>query len=134
MMGSKINLSGFVGAAVSVCWLLLLSGSSGTFISGEEAIGSPLRVAQCRAQCLQTVSRQLKVQRASENAVLLVKCVSRRTFNAVVKSFVRKLTKRRTQCVHKKQFRKNLEFYLPFVGSSRPISCLTNAAVICQLV
>ncbi|KAJ4449178.1 hypothetical protein ANN_00574 [Periplaneta americana] len=34
-------------------WLMLLSGSSGTFINGEEAIGSPLRVAQCRAQCLQ---------------------------------------------------------------------------------
>ncbi|XP_021941089.1 uncharacterized protein LOC110840395 isoform X2 [Zootermopsis nevadensis] len=52
-MEGKINLSGFVGAAVSVCWFLMLSGSSGTFISGEEALGSPLRVAQCRAQCLQ---------------------------------------------------------------------------------
>jgi hypothetical protein len=58
MMEKKINLSGFVAAAVSVCWLLLLSVSSGTFISGEEAIGSPLRVAQCRAQCLQTVSTE----------------------------------------------------------------------------
>lgn len=56
-MGKKINVSGSVMAAVSVWWLVVLSGSSGTFISGEEAIGSPLRVAQCRAQCLQTVSR-----------------------------------------------------------------------------
>lgn len=55
-MGKKINVSGCVMAALSVWCLVLLSGSSGTFISGEEAIGSPLRVAQCRAQCLQTVS------------------------------------------------------------------------------
>jgi hypothetical protein len=54
-MVEKINVYGSVMAAVSVWWLVLLSGSSGTFISGEEAIGSPLRVAQCRAQCLQTV-------------------------------------------------------------------------------
>jgi hypothetical protein len=57
-MGKKINVSGCVMAALSVWWLVLLSGSSGTFISGEEAIGSPLRVAQCRAQCLQTVSKK----------------------------------------------------------------------------
>jgi hypothetical protein len=57
-MEKKINLSEFVAAVVSVWWLVLLPGSSGTFISGEEAIGSPLRVAQCRAQCLQTVSTE----------------------------------------------------------------------------
>ena len=57
-MGENINVYGSVMAAVSVWWLVLLSGSSGTFISGEEAIGSPLRVAQCRAQCLQTVSKK----------------------------------------------------------------------------
>jgi hypothetical protein len=56
-MEKKINVSGSVMAAVSVWWLVVVSGSSGTFISGEEAIGSPLSVAQCRAQCLQTVSR-----------------------------------------------------------------------------
>lgn len=53
-MERKINLYEFIAAVVSVWWLVLLSGSSGTFISGEEAIGSPLRVAQCRAQCLRT--------------------------------------------------------------------------------
>jgi hypothetical protein len=57
-MEIKINLFEFVGAVVSVWWLVLLPRSSGTFISGEEAIGSPLRVAQCRAQCLQTVSTE----------------------------------------------------------------------------
>ncbi|XP_069673777.1 uncharacterized protein [Periplaneta americana] len=45
--------------AVIMLWLMLLSGSSGTFINGEEAIGSPLRVAQCRAQCLQAFSNGL---------------------------------------------------------------------------
>lgn len=57
-MERKLNCYEFIAAVVSVWWLVLLSGSSGTFISGEEAIGSPLRVAQCRAQCLQTVSRK----------------------------------------------------------------------------
>jgi hypothetical protein len=61
-MGKKLNVSGSVMAAVSVLWLVLLSGSSGTFINGEEAIGSPLRVAQCRAQCLQTVSKETQQQ------------------------------------------------------------------------
>jgi len=60
-MEKKINVSGSVMAAVSVWWLVLLSGSSGTFINGDEAIGSPLRVAQCRAQCLQTVSIRNRV-------------------------------------------------------------------------
>jgi len=59
-MGEKINVYGSVMAAVAVWWLVLLSGSSATFISGEEALGSPLRVAQCRAQCLQTVRNRAK--------------------------------------------------------------------------
>jgi hypothetical protein len=61
-MEKKINVFGSVVAAVCVWWLVVLSGSSGTFISGEEAIGSPLRVAQCRAQCLQTVSNETEQQ------------------------------------------------------------------------
>ena len=69
-MGKKINVSGCIGAAVSVWWLVLLSGSSGTFISGEEAIGSPLRVAQCRAQCLQTVS----INRATDTSTVREVC------------------------------------------------------------
>jgi hypothetical protein len=72
-MGKKINVPGSVMAAVSVWWLVVVSGSSGTFISGEEAIGSPLRVAQCRAQCLQTVSRN----RAQTIAVREACCVPR---------------------------------------------------------
>jgi hypothetical protein len=74
MMGRHINLSAFVGATVSVCWLL--SASSGTYISGEEAIGSPLRVAQCRAQCLQAVSSKLtavdKRKRCASSALRLL--------------------------------------------------------------